>query len=281
MTEFQNPLPSVGIGLRSKYLEYFLVDIPQIPLGWLEVHPENYIHHYPNRKKLKHISERYPISFHCVTLSLGAEELPSKDHLDHLRKLMNEINPIMISDHLSWNTFRGYGYNDLYPVLMNDASLNRMSMHIQLIQEFFWRQLLIENPSTYVEFKHHTYSEPEFLNALSCKTGCGILLDVNNLYVQSVNHGWDIDMYFNTLDWANVQEFHLAGHIQSPEGCFLIDTHNQPVCKNVWDMYQEAITRQPNAKTLIEWDEDLPDIQVLFQQAEQAIKIREAACVMM
>jgi uncharacterized protein (UPF0276 family) len=245
-----------------------------------QVHPENYIHHYPNRKKLQQISERYPISFHCVTLSLGAEELPSKEHLDHLKKLMNEINPIMISDHLSWNTFRGYGYNDLYPVLMNDASLKRMSMHIQLIQEFFGRQLLIENPSTYVEFKHHTYSEPEFLNALCQKAGCGILLDVNNLYVQSVNHGWDIDMYFNTLDWANVQEFHLAGHIQSPEGCFLIDTHNQPVCKDVWGMYQEAIARQPRAKTLIEWDEDLPDIQVLFQQAEQAIKIREAACLM-
>jgi uncharacterized protein (UPF0276 family) len=269
----------VGIGLRSKYLEYFLVDIPQIPLGWLEVHPENYLHHFPNRKKLQQISERYPISFHCVTLSLGAEELPSKEHLDQLKRLMDEINPIMVSDHLSWNTFRGYGYNDLYPVMMTDASLKRIALHVQLLQEFFGRQLLVENPSTYVEFKHATYLEAEFLNALSQTTGCGIVLDINNLYVQSVNHGWDIDEYFKILDWSRVKEFHLAGHIHSPEGHFLIDTHNQPVCDDVWALYQRAIQHQPRAKTLIEWDEDLPDIQVLFQQAQQAISVREAECL--
>lgn len=277
MTDFQNPLPSVGIGLRSKYLEYFLVDIPQIPLGWLEVHPENYIHHYPNRKKLQRISERYPISFHCVTLSLGSETLPSKEHLDQLKQLISEINPILLSDHLSWNTFRGYGYNDLYPILMNDSSLKRISTHIQLIQDFFGRQLLIENPSTYVEFKDQGFSEAEFLNALCRNTGCGILLDINNLYLQSVNHGWEIDAYFNALDWSHVKEFHLAGHIQSPEGRFLIDTHNQPVCDAVWVLYQRAIRHQPNSKTLIEWDEDLPDISLVLKEAEQAMKIKEAA----
>lgn len=140
--------------------------------------------------------------------------------------------------------------------------------------------MLIENPSTYLAFKHDTYSEAEFLNVLSRNTGCGVLLDINNLYVQSVNHGWDLNAYFNALNWSAVKEFHLAGHLKSSEGEFLIDTHNRPICSDVWALYQQAIVCQPNAKTLIEWDEDLPDIQVLLHQAEQALKARETACLM-
>jgi uncharacterized protein len=280
MTDFQNPRPSVGIGLRSKYLEYFLVNIPQIPIRWLEVHPENYIHHTPNRRKLQKISERFPISFHCISLSLGSAELPSPEHLDAIRRLMGEINPFMISDHMSWNTLNGYGYNDLYPLPLTESSLNRMAMHINILQEFFQRQLLIENPSTYVTFKDTTYSEPEFLNALTKATGCGILLDVNNLYVQSVNHGWDVQTYLNELEWDAVKEIHLAGHVKASDGDFLIDTHNQPVCPLVWEVYQGAIRRQPEAYTLIEWDEDLPEIDVLLDQARQASLYMEQSCMM-
>lgn len=277
MTDFQNPRPSVGIGLRSKYLEYFLVNIPQIPIGWLEVHPENYFHHSPNRRKLQKISERFPISFHCVSLSLGSAELPSLEHLNAIKTLMDEINPFMMSDHLSWNTMNGYGYNDLYPLPMTDSSLNRMRMHINILQEFFQRPLLIENPSTYLSFKDTTYSEPEFLNALTQATGCGILLDVNNLYVQSVNHGWDAQSYLNNLDWRYVKEIHLAGHVKASNGDFLIDTHNQPVCPSVWELYQAAIRRQPKSYSLIEWDEDLPEIDVLLDQARQATLYMEQA----
>lgn len=280
MTDFQNPRPSVGIGLRSKYLEYFLVNIPQIPIGWLEVHPENYIHHYPNRKKLQKISEKFPISFHCVSLSLGSEEVPSLEHLDAIKQLMDEIQPFMVSDHLSWNTLHGYGYNDLYPMPMTEVSLHRMAMHINILQEFFQRQLLIENPSTYVSFKGNTYAEPEFLNALVKRTGCGILLDVNNLYVQSVNHGWDVQTYLKELDWGSVKEIHLAGHVKAMDGDFLIDTHSRPVCPSVWEVYQTAIRNQPNAYTLIEWDDDLPEIDVLLDQAKQASVYMEQACVM-
>lgn len=279
MTDFQNPRSSVGIGLRSKYLEYFLVNIPQIAIGWLEVHPENYLHHYPNRKKLQTISERYPISFHCISLSLGSAELPSREHLESLKQLMIEINPFIVSDHLSWNTLNGHGYNDLYPLQLTQDSLNRTAMHVDLLQEFFQRQLIIENPSTYLTFKRNTYSEPEFLNELSKKTGCGILLDVNNLYVQSVNHGWDAHAYLSELNMDAVKEIHLAGHIKAPDGDFLIDTHNQPVGTEVWELYKIAIQCQSNAHTLIEWDEDLPDISILFDQACQAAVYMERACM--
>lgn len=275
MTDFQNPQPSVGIGLRSKYLNYFLTDIPQLPIRWLEVHPENYLYHFLNRRKLQTIAEKFPISFHCISLSLGSPDLPTTEHLKALKDLIGEINPFLISDHLSWNTLDGYGYNDLYPLPLSTDSLNHVRQRVQLMQEFFGRQLLLENPSTYLAFKKDEYTEYEFLNELSHLTGCGILLDVNNLYVQSVNHGWDISTYLASLNWAAVKEIHLAGHIQSKKGTFLIDTHNQPVCQSVWDVYKEALQYQPNACSLIEWDEDLPDIQILFDHARQAIAYGE------
>jgi uncharacterized protein (UPF0276 family) len=279
MTDFQNPRSSVGIGLRSKYLEYFLVNIPQIDSGWLEVHPENYLHHYPNRKKLQKISERYPISFHCISLSLGSESLPCREHLQSMKKLMDEINPFAVSDHLSWNTLKGHGYNDLYPLELTDTSLQRVVQHINILQDFFQRPLLIENPSTYLSFKGDTYSESEFLNALVKKTGCGLLLDVNNLYVQSVNHGWNTHAYLAELNMDAVKEIHLAGHVKASDGNFLIDTHNQPVCQEVWELYKVAILNQPPAYTLIEWDEDLPEIDVILNQARQAALYMEQACM--
>lgn len=270
-----NPQPSVGIGLRSKYLNHFLTDIPQLAIGWLEVHPENYLYHFPNRKKLQTISEKFPISFHCISLSLGSMDLPEKEHLQKLKDFMDEIHPFMLSDHLSWNTLDGYGYNDLYPMPLSKSSLRHMQRRIQLMQEFFDREILIENPSTYLTFKGDEYTEYEFLNELSRSTGCGILLDLNNVYVQSVNHGWSAADYMKGINWAVVKEIHLAGHIQSKEGTLLIDTHNRPVCQHVWDLYQKALKFQPNAYTLIEWDDDLPDIQVLIDQAEQAKKYGE------
>jgi uncharacterized protein (UPF0276 family) len=270
MTDFQIPRSSGGIGLRSKYLEYFLVDVPQTSVGWLEVHPENYLYHYPNRRKLLQISENYPISFHCVSLSLGSIELPSHDFLLLLKRLIHDIQPFIVSDHLSWSTLGHHGYNDLYPMPLTEESLDQMVLNIRVLQDFFDRQLLIENPSTYLTFNENTFNEPEFLNALVTATGCGILLDVNNLYVQSVNHGWKVDEYFHQLNWSAVREFHVAGHVVSKDGSFLIDTHSRPVSDAVWSIYQKAMEYQPEAFTLIEWDSDLPEIDVLLNQLEIA-----------
>lgn len=275
MKERQHPQPSVGIGLRSKYFEYFLADIPQIPIGWLEVHPENYLYHYPNRKVLWKIAEKFPISFHCVSLSLGSSELPSKEHLENLKQLMNEVNPFMVSDHLSWNILDGFGYNDLYPLPLTHNSLNQITQNVNRMQNFFDRQLLIENPSTYLKFQTDEYSENEFLNLLVKSTGCGILLDVNNLYIQSVNHGWNILEYLNNLSWQAVKEVHLAGHIVSETGDFLVDTHNQPVCQDVWDVYRLAINKKNDVLTLIEWDDNLPKIDELFVEAKRALLYSE------
>jgi uncharacterized protein (UPF0276 family) len=275
MTVFQNPQPSIGIGLRSKYLNYFLADVSPSPIRWLEVHPENYLYHYPNRKKLTTIADKFPISFHCVSLSLGSPALPPKEHLEKVKQLINEINPFILSDHLSWNTLDGYSYNDLYPIPLTQESLNHMIQQTQYIQEYFNRQLFLENPSTYLTFQNDTYTEYEFLNELTNATGCGILLDLNNLYVQAENHGWDIYAYLSNLNWEPVKEIHLAGHIQAYSEDFLIDTHNRSVCQEVWDLYKIALQYKFDIYTLIEWDDDLPDIQILIDHAQQAADIKE------
>ncbi len=279
LSNFQNPQASVGVGLRSKYFEYFLTDIPQIPIRWLEVHPENYVYHYPNRKKLQQISEKFPISFHCISLSLGSPELPDKEYLDQLKKLMKDIPPILFSDHLSWSNFNGRGYNDLLPLPMTESSLQHVAMHVRIIQEFFDRQILIENPSTYVTFKNDSLEEYEFLNRLAEMTGCGILLDVNNLYVQSINHGVNIPNYLRNLNWNSVQEIHLAGYTKTEGSDFLVDTHSKTVSKSVWKVYCQALYYKRDVHSLIEWDADLPEINVLLGEAEKAAACYEALYV--
>lgn len=278
--KFQLPQPSVGVGLRSKHFEYFLADIPQIFDGWLEVHPENYIHNFSNRRKLLKISEKYPISFHCVTLSLGSD-LPPTEYLNELKMLHDEIKPFAISDHLSWTAFEQYSYNDLFPLPLTAEALSVVAQNLNTVQEVFGRTFLIENPSSYLSFDQSEYSEPDFLNSLAKETGCGILLDINNIYVQSVNHSFDAFEYIDALNLTAVKEVHLAGHTISDDKTFLIDTHNKPVPKPVWELFSYFCSKVGSESfcTLIEWDSDLPEIDILLSEVNTASQyIREALC---
>lgn len=273
--EFQLPQPSVGVGLRSKHFEYFLTDVPQTFDGWLEVHPENYLYNFQYRNKLLKLAETYPISFHCVTLSLGSE-LPPAKHIHELKLLHDEVRPFAISDHLSWSAFGKHTYNDLFPLPLTKEALGVVVENINTVQRVFGRRFLIENPSTYLAFEQSGYVEPEFLNALVNETGCGVLLDINNVYVQSVNHSFNAFEYIDALDLSSVKEVHLAGHTRSDDNNFLIDTHNKPVTNAVWELFRYFCRKVGSESfcTLIEWDSDLPEINVLLNEANTA-----AACV--
>jgi uncharacterized protein len=265
-----------GIGLRAPHLDFFCEQDKLDSIDWLEVHPENFLYDYERREKLLRISEKYPISFHCVTLSLGSEEKVSKKHLQAMKHLVHEVKPFLISDHLSWNRFDGKSYLDLFPIPLNKGALSIVAQNIQFIQDELGRRLLIENLSTYINCKESTIPEYEALNWLTSKTGCGVLVDVNNLYIQSFNHKISIDTYINGLNWESAGELHIAGHDYSQNKQFIIDTHGGKVSSEVL-FYTKLIIQKINRpiEILFEQDQNLPTIKELlncFQSIQDKIK---------
>jgi len=260
-----------GIGLRSQHYRDVLETHPTV--GWFEVHSENYFGkggaplHY-----LEKIREDYPISLHGVGMSLGSVDALEGQHLAQLKRLIDRIEPGLVSEHLSWGSFGGDFLNDLAPLPYTEEALLHLVDRIAQVQDFLGRQILVENPSSYLEFQHSTYQEQDFLNELSRRTGCGILLDINNVYVSCHNHGWDALDYLHGIAAERVGEIHLAGHtINRVAGRdILIDTHNQKVCSEVWALYQTALRVVGTKLTLIEWDTDIPDLSVLIDEAQQA-----------
>jgi uncharacterized protein len=261
---------SAGIGLRSQHYRDVLETQPTV--GWFEVHSENYFGkggaplHY-----LEKIREDYPISLHGVGMSLGSVDALDGQHLAQLKGLIERIEPGLVSEHLSWGSFGGDYLNDLAPLPYTEEALLHVANRIVYVQDFLDRQLLMENPSSYLEYEHSTYAEHEFLNELSRRTGCSILLDVNNIYVSCHNHGWDALDYLQGIAADRVGEIHLAGHcVNRVAGMdILIDTHNQPVCAEVWALYQTALQVVGAKPTLIEWDTDVPALSVLISEAQQ------------
>jgi uncharacterized protein len=262
---------SAGIGLRSQHYRDVLEAQPTV--GWFEVHSENYFGkggaplHY-----LEKIREDYPISLHGVGMSLGSVDALDGQHLAQLKGLIDRIEPGLVSEHLSWGSFGGDFLNDLASLPYTEEALLHVAGRIAHVQDFLGRQILVENPSSYLEFQHSTYQEQDFLNELSRRTGCGILLDVNNVYVSCHNHGWDALDYLQGIAAERVEELHLAGHsINRVAGRdILIDTHNQKVCSEVWALYQTALRVVGTKPTLIEWDTDIPALSVLIAEAHQA-----------
>ena len=260
-----------GIGLRSQHYRDVLETHPTV--GWFEVHSENYFGkggaplHY-----LEKIREDYPISLHGVGMSLGSVDALEGQHLAQLKRLIDRIEPGLVSEHLSWGSFGGDFLNDLAPLPYTEEALLHLVDRIAQVQDFLGRQILVENPSSYLEFQHSTYQEQDFLNELSRRTGCGILLDINNVYVSCHNHGWDALDYLHGIAAERVGEIHLAGHtINRVAGRdILIDTHNQKVCAEVWALYQTALRVVGKKPTLIEWDTDVPALSVLIDEAQQA-----------
>lgn len=261
----------VGIGLRSAYYQDFLSAKPAV--GWLEVHPENYFGGGTHRHVLDQIRNDYPLSLHGVGLSLGSAHGLNREHLKNFKELIDRYEPFMISDHASWSASGNAHLNDLLPLPYTMETLDILCGNINHAQDFFGRTILIENPSTYIAFKDNDMTEQDFMNAAASRTGCKILLDVNNIFVQSHNHGLDPYAYINTIKPEYVAEMHLAGHSErrvSNGEILLVDTHNKAVKDDVWDLFAAACSRFDNVPTLIEWDQDFPALSTLLREADKA-----------
>lgn len=268
-----SPIPAcAGIGLRAPHYKEVLETFPEI--GWFEVHSENYFGaggqplYY-----LEQIRSHYPVSLHGVGLSIGSTDPLNMEHLRKLKTLMQRIEPGLVSEHLSWSSVGDRYMNDLLPMPYTEESLRHIIDRIARTQDFLNRRILIENPSSYLQFMESTIPEWEFLSEVSARSGCGILLDVNNIYVSAFNHRFDPLLYIRSVSPEKVEEIHLAG-FDANEIC-LIDTHSKPVYYAVWELYQASIKRFENVPTLIEWDSDIPDLSVLLTEAYKADSILE------
>jgi uncharacterized protein (UPF0276 family) len=272
-SNLQSALPVCsGVGLKSDHYHIVLETSPRI--GFFEVHAENYMGlGGPPHRYLTAIRERYPLSLHGVGLSLGADQPLDHEHLIRLKTLINRYEPASFSEHLAWSSHGQTFLNDLLPLPYTEETLFRVTEHIDEVQEALGRQMLLENPSTYLAFAESYIAETEFIAELVRRTGCALLLDVNNLYVASINQHWDPHCYIDAFPLAHVRQIHLAGHAQETdeEGRpLLIDTHDRPISALVWDLYRRIIERKGATPTLIEWDARVPNWQTLEAEARRA-----------
>jgi uncharacterized protein len=264
--------PSVGVGFKPEHFEAIVDTRPE--LGFFEVHAENYMGGggAPHRR-LDAIRERYPLSLHGVGLSIGSPGKLDRAHLQRLAAVAKRFEPILVSEHLAWSTHEGAFLNDLLPLPYTDETLARVSEHIDEVQNALGRTMLLENPSTYVVFAESTWAETDFLREIARRTGCGLLLDVNNVFVSAVNHGFDPELYLADFPLAAVGEIHLAGCAEDSDDAglpLLIDAHNSPVRDPVWSLYSTTIRRLGATPTLIEWDNDVPAWSTLLGEARRA-----------
>ncbi|GAC1635290.1 MAG: DUF692 domain-containing protein [Bradyrhizobium sp.] len=271
--------PRGGVGLKPEHYRTIVETRPDI--GFFEVHAENYMGAGgPPHRYLSAIRANYPLSLHGVGLSIGADRPLDRDHLQRLKQLIDRYAPSLFSEHLAWSSHDAGFLNDLLPVPYTAETLARVCEHIDQTQGFLGRQMLLENPSTYLTFTESTYSEIEFMAEVVLRTGCGLLLDVNNVYVASTNQQWDPITYIDAYPLGYVQEIHLAGHTREADDKgrpLLIDTHNCPVDEIVWDLFAHAVRRIGPVPTLIEWDAGVPPWPTLQQEAERAEAIMLAA----
>jgi uncharacterized protein (UPF0276 family) len=262
----------IGIGLRSPHYYQILEEKPKI--DWLEVHTENFmLKGGPLLDLLFSIRQDYPLSFHGVGLSLGSAEGCNKGHLKRIKTLLTHFDPVLISDHLSWCTSGNVYLPDLLPIPYHEESLRIIANHIDQAQNFLKRTLLIENPSSYLEYQTSTYPEAEFLAELIKRTGAKILLDVNNIYVSCFNNNWNPHEYIRAIPYEAVQEIHLSGHsiLAQDEHNFLrIDTHDNYVCQDVWELYSYALKYTGIVPTLLEWDAEIPSLEILLNEARKS-----------
>ncbi len=261
-------LPSrAGIGLRAQHVGELLATRPAVP--WLEVHAENYMSGGAALASLEAVRREYPVSLHSVGLSLGTAGDIDARHLTRLKSLVDHIEPCLVSEHLSWSTAGGAYLNHLLPLPYTEETLAVVTAHIHEVQDALGRRILIENPSSYLRFRHSSTAEPHFLAELARRTGCGLLCDVNNIYVSAWNLGLDAASYLDALPAHGIVEIHLAGHAgNDADGrVILIDDHGSPVAAPVWDLYERALERFGPVPTLIEWDTDIPELAVLLAEA--------------
>jgi len=271
-----NPIPAqAGIGLRMPHHGQVLATRPQA--AWFEVHPENFMANDSALAELERVRENYPLSLHAVGLSLGSAGGVDRAHLERLRQLRCRLEPGLVSDHLSWSVHGGQYLPDLLPLPYSEEALDIVCRNVERVQQVLGTAILVENPSTYLRFAASVIPEAQFLAALARRTGCGVLFDVNNVYVSACNQSSDAGAvladWCGALDPASVAEIHLAGHavVQAATGEELrIDDHGDRICEAVWALYEQAIQHFGARPTLIEWDTRLPAFEVLQEQAARA-----------
>lgn len=266
------PIPAkAGIGLRFQHHQAVLDTQPDV--AWMEVHTENYMGGGTPLRCLDAIRRDVPISLHGVGLSLGSAEGLDPAHLERIKRVAERIEPGLMSEHIAWSVANGNYLADLLPLPMTEEALDVACRHVDQMQTYLKRAILVENPSTYVTFRHSTIPEWEFMAAVAARTGCGILCDVNNIYVSCQNHGWAASAYLAGLPPAAIGEIHLAGHAVRTlaDGKVLrIDDHASRVVPEVWALYRQALARFGPVPTLIEWDNDVPPLETLLSEARHA-----------
>jgi uncharacterized protein len=268
----RGPVPArAGIGLRFQHHRIVAETRPAI--AWLEVHTESYLCGGLTAAMLEAIRRDYPISCHGVGLSLGSADGLDRDHLMRVGQAIARYAPALVSEHLSWSVTDGRYLADLLPLPLTDEALDVVCRNVDQTQNFLRRRILIENPSSYLRYRHSTIPEWEFLAMVAARTGCGILCDVNNIYVSATNHGWDASAYLAALPPAAIGEIHLAGHsIRELDGGVVlrIDDHGSRIAPAVWTLYAKALERFGPVPTLVEWDTNVPALDVLLDEAAHA-----------
>ncbi|MDQ0419095.1 uncharacterized protein (UPF0276 family) [Peteryoungia aggregata LMG 23059] len=261
-----------GAGFKPQHADAILED--DFRIGFLEVHAENYMGAggHPHRI-LTRMREDFPLSIHGVGLSIGSPTGLDPEHLARLKTVVDRYQPEQVSEHLAWSTHDSHFLNDLLPVPYDRATLDRVCDHIDEVQEALGRRMLLENPSTYLGFEASTMSETDFIRAIARRTGCGLLLDINNVHVSATNHGYGARDYLADFPLLCVEEIHLAGHAEDMDDAglpLLIDSHDRPVDDLVWDLYDHVIAKLGPLPTLVEWDNEVPDWPVLKREAQRA-----------
>jgi hypothetical protein len=264
-----------GTSFKHEHLSAIVAEGAQ--RGFFEVHAENYMGAGgPTHRALEAIRRDYPVSLHGVCMSIGGERPLDRAHLARFQHLVERYEPALVSEHLAWSTHETTYFNDLLPLPYTEATLLRVCDHIDQVQEAIRRPMLLENPSTYVAFRESTMSETDFISSVARRTGCGLLLDVNNVFVSATNHGFSALDYLSEFPLACVGEIHLAGHAEQSDDegdLLLIDSHDGPVADAVWKLFEIVVSRCGSIPTLVEWDSNIPDWPVLKAEAAAAQKI--------
>jgi uncharacterized protein (UPF0276 family) len=267
-----------GIGLRFQHHQAVLDTRPDV--AWMEVHTENYMGGGSPIRCLEAIRRDIPISLHGVGLSLGSAQGLDSAHIDRICQVAERIEPALVSEHIAWSVSGGTYLADLLPLPMTEEALAVVCRHVDQVQSALGRRILVENPSTYMQFRHSTIPEWEFMVTVAARTGCGILCDVNNIYVSAKNHGWNPLAYLAALPPDAIGEIHLAGHSVrqlADGGALRIDDHASRVCGEVWSLYEAALRRFGPLPTLIEWDQNVPPLDILLEEARHADALIDAA----
>jgi hypothetical protein len=268
----QHPFLGCGVGLRPQHYSHIFEAWPAV--DWFEVISENFmVRGGRPRQNLTRIRERYPIVLHGVSLSIGSTDPLNAAYLGELRDLAARFEPAWISDHLCWTGTGGHNLHDLLPLPFTEEALRHVVDRVRRVQDVLGRQIALENVSSYLTFRHSIMPEWEFLSAVAETADCGILLDINNIFVSAVNHRFDPHDYLDGVPAERIWQFHLAGH--SDHGDYLLDTHDHPVKDAVWDLYREALRRFGRVSTLIEWDDHIPEFPELQAHADRARRLQE------